>query len=183
MFNLLLCCVFELATGFVNTFPQFLGVRAIFGIAMGGIWGLSSASALENLPVELRGIGSGVLQEGYAVGYLLAAVINLTLVAQHGWRVLFWTASGISFFAAVIRMIVPESAFFLRAKEQERARGTNTSQKTKTFIKETKAMLKRHWLLCIYAVLLMTGEYSLIPNNRHINISVQVSTSCLTVHR
>ncbi|KAG1785622.1 major facilitator superfamily domain-containing protein [Suillus plorans] len=124
---------------------------------MGGIWGLSSASALENLPVELRGIGSGVLQEGYAVGYLLAAVINLTLVAQHGWRVLFWTASGISFFAAVVRMIVPESAFFLRAKEQEKARGTNTSQKTKTFIKETKAMLKRHWLLCIYAVLLMTG--------------------------
>ncbi|KAG1901380.1 carboxylic acid transporter protein [Suillus fuscotomentosus] len=157
VFNLLLCCVFELATGFVNTFPQFLGVRAIFGIAMGGIWGLSSASALENLPVELRGIGSGVLQEGYAVGYLLAAVINLTLVAQHGWRVLFWTASGISFFAAVIRMVVPESAFFLRAKEQERERGTNTSQKTKTFIKETKAMLKRHWLLCIYAVLLMTG--------------------------
>lgn len=157
VFNLLLCCIFELATGFVNTFPQFLGVRAIFGIAMGGIWGLSSASALENLPVELRGIGSGVLQEGYAVGYLLAAVINLTLVAQHGWRVLFWTGSGISFFAAVIRMLVPESAFFLRAKEQERARGTNTSQKTKTFIKETKEMLKRHWLLCIYAVLLMTG--------------------------
>jgi SHS family lactate transporter-like MFS transporter len=157
VFNLLLCCVFELGTGFVNTFPQFLAVRALFGIAMGGIWGLATASALENLPVELRGIASGVLQEGYAVGYLIAAVINLTLVAQYGWRVLFWTGAGISFFAAVIRAFIPESAFFLRAKEQERARGTNTSQKTKVFIKETKEMLKRHWLLCIYAVLLMTG--------------------------
>ncbi|KAG1849921.1 carboxylic acid transporter protein [Suillus subalutaceus] len=143
VYNLLLCSVLELGTGFVNTFSQFLAVRALFGIAMGGIWGLSSASALENLPVELRGIGSGVLQEGYAVGYLIAAVINLTLVAQHGWRVLFWTGSGISFFAAVIRCLVPESAFFLRAKEQEMAKGTNTSQKTKIFIQETKDMLKR----------------------------------------
>ncbi|KAG0708459.1 carboxylic acid transporter protein [Suillus ampliporus] len=157
IFNLLLCCVFELGTGFTNTFQQFLAVRSLFGIAMGGIWGLSSASALENLPVELRGIASGVLQEGYAVGYLLSAVINLTLVAKHTWRVLFWTGAGITFFAAVIRALLPESEFFLRAKEQEKARGTNTSHKTKIFLHETKEMLKRHWLLCIYAVLLMTG--------------------------
>ncbi|KAG1732452.1 carboxylic acid transporter protein [Suillus paluster] len=155
--NLLLCCVLELGTAFVNTYTQFLAVRSLFGIAMGGIWGLSSASALENLPVELRGIASGVLQEGYAVGYLIAAVINLTLVAEHTWRVLFWTGSGITFFAACIRVLVPESAFFLRAKELEKAKGTNTSQKTKIFFRETKEMLKRHWLLCIYAVLLMTG--------------------------
>ncbi|OAX41420.1 carboxylic acid transporter protein [Rhizopogon vinicolor AM-OR11-026] len=155
--NLLLCCIFELGTAFVKTFPQFLAVRALFGIAMGGIWGLSSSSALENLPVELRGLASGVLQQGYSVGYLLAAVINLTLVAEHGWRVIFWTAAGITFFAAIIRAIVPESALFLRAKEQEKARGTTTGQKTKIFLRETKEMLKRHWLLCIYAVLLMTG--------------------------
>ncbi|KAG1818558.1 carboxylic acid transporter protein [Suillus subaureus] len=170
IFNLLLCCILELGTGFVNTFSEFLGVRALFGIAMGGIWGLSSASALENLPVELRGIASGVLQEGYAVGYLIAAVINLTLVAQHGWRVLFWTGAGISFFAAAIRVLVPESAFFLRAKEQEIARGTNTSQKTKIFIKETKEMLKRHWLLCIYAVLLMTG-FNFLSHGSQVGVS------------
>ncbi|KAG2123831.1 carboxylic acid transporter protein [Suillus clintonianus] len=151
--NLIICGVLELGTGFVNTFQQFLALRALFGIAMGGIWGLSSSSALENLPVELRGIGSGVLQEGYAIGYLIAAVINLTLVAQHGWRALFWTGAGITFFAAVVRALIPESAFFLR-KEQEKARGTNTSQ---NFLRETKEMLKLHWPLCIYAVLLMTG--------------------------
>ena len=129
---------------------------------MGGIWGLAASTALENLPVECRGIASGILQEGYAVGYLLAAVINLFLVPEvsAGWRALFWTASGISLFAAVIRALLPESEVFLRAKEAEKARGTDTSQKTKIFIHETKAMLKKHWLLCIYAVILMTGMFS-----------------------
>ncbi|KAG1818615.1 MFS general substrate transporter [Suillus subaureus] len=152
--NLLLCCVLELGTGFVDTFSQFLACRALFGIAMGGIWGLSSSSALENLPIELRGLASGILQEGYTVGYIFAAVINLTLVAQYGWRALFWTGAGITCIAAVVRALVPESPFFLHAKEQEKAKGVNTSQ---NFLRRTKEMLKLHWLLCIYAVLLMTG--------------------------
>ncbi|KAJ8595160.1 MFS general substrate transporter [Rhizopogon salebrosus TDB-379] len=180
--NLLFCCVLELGTGFVNTYSQFLAVRSLFGIAMGGIWGLASSSALENLPVELRGTASGVLQQGYAVGYLLAAVINLTLVAQHGWRVIFWTGAGITFFAAVIRALVPESAFFLRAKELERARGTTTNQKTKIFIRETKEMLKRHWLLCIYAVLLMTGFNFLSHGSQDLYPTYLQTTKGFTSH-
>jgi SHS family lactate transporter-like MFS transporter len=70
---------------------------------------------------------------------------------------LFWLAAGYSMFAAILRAVLPESAVFLRAKEMEKARGTNTSKKTKVFLQEIKAMLKQHWLLCIYAVLLMTG--------------------------
>jgi SHS family lactate transporter-like MFS transporter len=130
---------------------------------MGGIWGLAAATALENLPVEVRGIASGILQEGYALGYLLAAIINLFLVPEVsvGWRALFWTGSGISLFSAAIRALLPESEVFLKAKEAEKASGTNTTHKTKIFIHETKAMLKKHWLLCIYAVLLMTGMYYL----------------------
>lgn len=62
--NLILICVFELATGFVNTFSAFLAVRALFGIAMGGIWGQSAATALENVPVQARGLLSGILQVG-----------------------------------------------------------------------------------------------------------------------
>lgn len=119
---------------------------------------MAAATALENLPVEVRGLASGVVQQGYAFGYLIAAVINLTAVPKHGWRSLFWCASGISLFAAFIRALLPESEVFLRAKEMERARGTNTAKKTKVFIHETKVMLKRHWILCIYAVLLMTGD-------------------------
>ncbi|KAF9268859.1 MFS general substrate transporter [Marasmius fiardii PR-910] len=166
--NLVIVAVLELGAGFVQTFKQFLAVRALFGIGMGGIWGLSASTALENLPVEARGIASGVLQQGYAVGYLFAACINLRLVPHtapalngEGWRSLFWCAAGISFFAAIIRALIPESEVFLKAraetKARERATGMTTKNKTKIFIKETGRMLKNHWMLCIYAVLLMTG--------------------------
>ncbi|KAI0260681.1 carboxylic acid transporter [Gloeopeniophorella convolvens] len=157
--NLLLCAALELGSGFVQTFKQFLAVRSLFGVAMGGVWGLASATALENLPVEVRGLASGVLQQGYAVGYLFAAVMNLRLVPETSttWRTLFWAAAGMSAFAAVIRAMVPESEIFLRAKAQERAHGTTTKNKTKVFMHQTSAMLKKHWVLCIYAVLLMTG--------------------------
>lgn len=115
VFNLMLCSVIKLGSGFVQTFPQFLAARSLFGVAMGGIWGLAASSALENLPVEVRGLASGVLQQGYAVGYLPAAVVDLKLVPEQssGWRALFWTASGISMFAVFIRALLPEGAFFL----------------------------------------------------------------------
>jgi len=160
--NLILVSVLELSAGFVQTFQQFLALRALFGIGMGGIWGLAATTALENLPVEARGIASGLLQQGYSVGYLVASIINLKLVPESsaGWRSLFWTASGLSLFAAIVRVTLPESAYFLKAKAAEDARGTTTSMKTKIFIKETKVMLRKHWSLCIYAVLLMTGSFS-----------------------
>ncbi|KAH8992587.1 MFS general substrate transporter [Lactarius hatsudake] len=157
--NLLLCSSVQLGTSFVQTFQQFLAVRSLFGIAMGGVWGLASSTALENLPVEARGLASGVLQQGYACGYLISAVLNLFLVPKlnGNWRVLFWTTSGISAFAAVIRALVPESEVFLRAKALERSSGASTGKKTKVFIRQVREMLKQHWALCIYAVLLMAG--------------------------
>ena len=159
MANLLLCSAVQLGTSFVQTFEQFLAVRSLFGIAMGGVWGLASSTALENLPVEARGLASGVLQQGYAVGYLISAILNLFLVPRthHGWRVLFWTTSCISAFAACIRALVPESEVFLRLKEEERVLGANTGKKTKIFIRRVGQMLRQHWGLCIYAVLLMAG--------------------------
>ena len=161
VFNLVLVAILELGAGFIQTFPQFLALRSLFGVGMGGIWGLAASTGLENLPVEVRGIASGILQQGYAIGYLFAAVINLFLVPEvsAGWRALFWTGGGISLFAAALRALLPESEVFLKAREAEKARETDTTQKTKIFIHETKAMLKNHWLLCIYAVLLMIGMY------------------------
>lgn len=143
----------------MQTFTQFLAIRSLFGVAMGGIWGLAASTSLENLPVELRGLGSGIVQQGYAVGYLSAAVVNLTIVphSPYKWRAMFWTGSSLLFSAAVLRALIPESAVFLRAKAIERERGADTSKKTKVFLRETKEMLKQHWLLCIYAVLLMAG--------------------------
>ena len=126
---------------------------------MGGVWGLASSTALENLPVEARGLGSGVLQQGYAIGYLISAVLNLYVVphTRHTWRALFWTTSVISAIAAIIRAIIPESEVFLRAKEQQRAAGGSTGKKTKVFIHQVRMMLKTHWRLCVYAILLMAG--------------------------
>lgn len=119
---------------------------------------MASATALENLPVEARGLASGVLQQGYAVGYLIAAVINLYLVPHTTWRALFWTAAGISAFAAALRALLPESEVFLRAREEQRNNPVNSTQsKTRIFFHEVKQMLKHHWMLAIYAVLLMTG--------------------------
>lgn len=164
VFNLVAVGVLQLGAGFVNTYGEFLAVRSLFGIGMGGIWGMAASTALENLPVEVRGLASGILQQGYAVGYLLAACINLELVpnTDKEWRSLFWTASGISFFAAAVRALLPESEFFLRAKALEAAEGVHrtSSEKSRIFLKETGVMLKRHWMLCIYAVLLMTGASS-----------------------
>jgi MFS transporter, SHS family, lactate transporter len=169
VFNLFLVAVLELGAGFVQTFGQFLGLRALFGIGMGGIWGLAAATGLENLPVEARGLASGFLQQGYAVGYLIAAVINLFLVPDvpQTWRALFWTGAGMSAFAGVLRMLLPESEVFLRAKAARAAHGNDPSSKsaTRIFLHETKVMLKTHWVLCIYAVLLMTGELSEVQLN------------------
>ena len=174
--NLVLVAILELGAGFVQNFKQFLALRSLFGVGMGGIWGLAASTALENLPVELRGVGSGFLQQGYAVGYLIAAVINLYLVPEvkSGWRALFWTASGICLFTAFLRTLLPESEYFLRAKEADRAKGINTSKKTKIFLHEVKEMLKRHWLLCIYAVLLMTGVGVTSSSSPHSNIVLRI---------
>jgi MFS transporter, SHS family, lactate transporter len=128
---------------------------------MGGVWGLASSTALENLPVEARGLASGVLQQGYAVGYLISAVLNLYLVPKSSWRALFWTTSSISVFAATIRALTPESEVFLRAKAQQRAQGGSTGKKTKVFMHQVGAMLREHWVLCIYAILLMAGAWAL----------------------
>lgn len=86
--NNILFIVLELGTGFCTTYNQFLAVRALFGIAMGGLYGNAAATALEDCPPAARGIISGMLQQGYAFGYLLATVFARALVntTPHGWR-------------------------------------------------------------------------------------------------
>lgn len=94
--NVVAFSAFELASAFAPTLHSFLVCRALFGIAMGGVWGVGAALALESLPAENRGFYSGLLQEGYVCGNLLAALLFATLFPHlHGtgmlanWRVLF----------------------------------------------------------------------------------------------
>jgi len=154
--NLLLMSAFQLGAGFAQTFGQFLVLRSFSGIFIGGIWGVTTSNVLENVPLEARGFISGVLQQGYAAGYIIAAAVNLSIVpqAKGGWRALFWIACGLSFATASFRALLPESEHFLQAEKDDRTRRTT---KTERFSKEIKGTLKRDWLLCIYAVLLMGG--------------------------
>lgn len=155
--NLCIIAVLSLGTGFVQTFPAFLAVRSLFGIGMGGIWGASVATALETMPAAARGLFSGVLQQGYAVGYLLAASVNLTWIGRtNNWRILFYLGAGLSLFAALVRLSLPESELFLRQKRERAERGEQTSM-AKTFARETWNMLKTNWPRVIYGILLMTG--------------------------
>ena len=89
MVNIIAYSFFELASAFAPNFTIFLITRALFGIAMGGEWGVGAALAFETLPAEGRGFFSGLLQEGYVVGYLMAALVYGTLFQFIGWRGMF----------------------------------------------------------------------------------------------
>jgi len=95
MINVVSYSVFVIASALAPTFGWFLVTRAMFGVAMGGEWGVGAALALESLPAEGRGFFSGLLQEGYVVGNILAALVYLLFPYLHGvgsftaWRVLF----------------------------------------------------------------------------------------------
>jgi MFS transporter, SHS family, lactate transporter len=95
MVNVVSYSVFVMASALAPTFGWFLAMRALFGVAMGGEWGVGAALALESLPAEGRGFFSGLLQEGYVVGSMLAALVYLLFPTLHGtgmfsaWRVLF----------------------------------------------------------------------------------------------
>jgi SHS family lactate transporter-like MFS transporter len=89
MVNIISYSFFELASAFAPNFTVFLITRALFGIAMGGEWGVGAALAFETLPAEGRGFFSGLLQEGYVVGYLMAALLYGALFQFIGWRGMF----------------------------------------------------------------------------------------------
>ncbi len=110
MVNILLYSALELATGFAPSFAIFLLLRGLYGIAMGGEWGVGAALALESLPAARRGFFSGVLQQGYAVGFLLAAIAFYAVVPHFGWRPLFFVGAAPALLVVYIRAAVPESA-------------------------------------------------------------------------
>lgn len=89
MVNIISYSFFELASAFAPNFTIFLITRALFGVAMGGEWGVGAALAFETLPSEGRGFFSGLLQEGYVVGYLMAALLYGKLFQFIGWRGMF----------------------------------------------------------------------------------------------
>lgn len=140
--NLVLFAVVELCTGFTHSFREFLLVRAIFGIVMGGQWGVGVSLAMEKAPVRLRGALSGLLQEGYAIGYLFAALAFFLIFDRFGWKPLFFLGPLPALAAAAyVAFNIEESAVWKRTR-QANWRGLGRQFAT-------------HWKLLVYVTLLM----------------------------
>lgn len=116
MVDIIAYSVFELASAFAPSLKIFLIMRALFGIAMGGEWGVGAALTFETLPAEGRGFFSGLLQEGYVVGYLLAALVYRTLFPVFGWRGMFVIGALPAFLVIYIRTKVEESPAWLQGR-------------------------------------------------------------------
>jgi MFS transporter, SHS family, lactate transporter len=116
MVDIIAYSVFELASAFAPSLKAFLILRVFFGIAMGGEWGVGAALAFETLPAEGRGFFSGVLQEGYVVGYLMAALVYSTLFPFIGWRGLFVVGALPAFLVIYIRSKVDESPAWIQGR-------------------------------------------------------------------
>lgn len=121
MVDIIAYSVFELASAFAPSLKFFLIMRAFFGIAMGGEWGVGAALAFETLPAEGRGFFSGLLQEGYVVGYLIAALVYATLFPFVGWRGMFVIGTLPAFLVIYIRSQVDESPAWLQGRVSRQA--------------------------------------------------------------
>jgi SHS family lactate transporter-like MFS transporter len=120
MVDIIAYSVFELSSAFAPSLKTFLISRALFGIAMGGEWGVGAALAFETLPAEGRGFFSGLLQEGYAVGYLMAALVYGTAFHYVGWRGMFVIGALPAFLVIYIRTKVDESPAWLQGRVARR---------------------------------------------------------------
>jgi SHS family lactate transporter-like MFS transporter len=109
MANVLFFSTIGLLCGFATSYTMFFVLRMLFGIGMGGEWGVGASLAMEHAPVRWRGVLSGILQCGYAIGYLLAAIAARVILPNLGWRAMFWVGGIPALLALYIRTKVPES--------------------------------------------------------------------------
>ena len=143
MASILLYSAMELATAFSTSLQVFIVLRALYGIAMGGEWGIGASLAFESVPVRSRGLVSGILQAGYPCGYLLAAVVFGLLFDRIGWRGMFVVGAAPALLVLYIFSKVPESRTWQAGRAEPAKRGLIAS-------------LSGHWMLAIYAIVLMT---------------------------
>jgi SHS family lactate transporter-like MFS transporter len=142
MVNIIAYSIFELASAFAPSLKVFLILRACFGVAMGGEWGVGASLTMESIPPQARGLVSGLLQSGYPAGYFIASLVYAVLFPFIGWRGMFMVGVLPALLVLYIRRHVPESPAWNPAAA---ARGG------------TIAVLRSHWRLGLYAVVLMTA--------------------------
>jgi SHS family lactate transporter-like MFS transporter len=139
--DVLLYSAIEFASGFAPNLMTLLILRAVFGVAMGGEWGVGASLTMESIPPKARGLVSGLLQSGYPMGYFLASIIYGLLFQYIGWRGMF-----------MVGVIPALLVFYIRRKVPESPSWRPTTERSNTL-----AILRSHWRLGIYAVLLMTA--------------------------
>jgi len=142
MANVIYFSFIEVLCGFSPNYTFFLVMRALFGIGMGGEWGVGASLAMEAAPPRWRGILSGILQSGYSIGYLLAAIAARFILPAWGWRPMFWIGALPALLALYIRTKVPES----EAWKQHRAATTG----------QVLRVVAVEWRRFLYLVVLMT---------------------------
>ena len=142
MLDVILFSLFELATAFASSLTALLVLRFLFGVAMGGEWGIGASLAMESIPAKARGAVSGLLQSGYPCGFFLAALANWLLVDHIGWRGLFVVGAIPALLVLYIRRKVPESAVWQEGAQAARRPGLFEA-------------MRGQWKLAIYLMLLM----------------------------
>ena len=144
MANVLIYSVLEFASGFAPTLTTFLILRTLYGVAMGGEWGVGASLTMESVPAQWRGTVSGLLQAGYPSGFLLATLLNAVAYSHVGWRGMFMLGVLPALLVLFIRRNVPESPEWVQ-------HGSEARQSSFLHI------LKRHAGLVVYAVVMMAA--------------------------
>jgi SHS family lactate transporter-like MFS transporter len=152
MFNVAFFSLMELLSGFAPTMGWLLVLRALYGFGMGGEWGVGASLVMETVPTRTRGVLSGILQQGYPVGYLLAALTYNCIFPYLGWRWMFFAGSIPALLVLYIRSSVQESPAWLQAHA---ARGG--AARTGRGAHEIWQAVRTHGGLFFYLVLLMTA--------------------------
>ena len=145
MINIAVFAVAEICTGLAPNYTVLLIVRALFGVVMGGNWGVGVSLAMEGARKDNRGMLSGLLQEGYAAGNVLAAVSYFTFFGRFGWRPLFFLGS-----VPAIALVL-----FIRFRVQESTVWQNRAKKTQSLGDQGRDILS-HWKLFLYLLAFMT---------------------------
>ena len=145
MINIVSYSVCELASAFAPDLATLLVLRALFGFAMGGEWGIGAALALESLPAQGRGLFSGILQEGYVIGYLLAGALFAVGFETLGWRGMFVVGAAPALLVLYIRATVDESPAWLAGRQGRRPG-----------MRDAVGAVRAQWRPFAFMVLLMT---------------------------
>ena len=143
MIDLIFYSVVEVATGLAPNYATFMVLRALFGIGMGGEWGVGASLAMEKVPPRLRGILSGFLQQGYSAGNLLAALCFFFLFERWGWRPMFFLGGLPALLALFVRFRVEESEVWKKSRSESWG--------------HLGRAIASNWKLFIYLTFLMTA--------------------------